>query len=130
MFDTEAQGNGLLISAKISHAAGHSETRSLLLPMDAQGAKSPVQGVGSTVAYGRRYLTKLLLNLVERGEDDDGQGGPITEAQAADLRGLLEEVKADRGKFLVFMGVGDVKDILAKDMKKAVNALETKRRAG
>jgi hypothetical protein len=42
----------------------------------------------------------------------------------------MEEVKADHGKFLVYMGVGEVKDIRQKDMKKATNALETKRRAG
>jgi len=131
-FDTEAQDAGLLISCKLSHAAGHTETRSLRLPVDMQGAKSGVQSVGSTVSYGRRYLIKMLLNLIERSEDDDGMGGsaPITDAQAADLEAMLEEVKADKGKFLVFMGVGDVKDILAKDMKKATNALETKRRAG
>jgi len=129
-FDTEAQDKGLLISAKISHAAGHSETRSLLLPVDAQGAKSPVQGVGSTVSYGRRYLIKMLLNITERGEDDDGQGGsqPITEAQAADLAALLTETKSDEPRFLTFMGVARVEDILARDYKRAVTALETKRR--
>jgi ERF superfamily len=129
-FDTEAKDHGLLITGKISHAEGHSETRSLLLPLDAQGAKSPVQGVGSTVAYGRRYLVKMIFNLVEKGEDDDGQGGsqPISEAQAADIQALMDEVKTDQGRFLVFMGVGEVKDILQKDVKKAINALETKRR--
>ena len=131
-FDTETQGSGLLMTCKISHAEGHTETRSLFLPLDTQGAKSSVQGVGSTVSYGRRYLLKMLLGIVERGEDDDGNGGsqPITEAQAADMTALIEEVKADLGKFLVFMGVGAVKDILARDHKKAINALEAKRRAG
>lgn len=129
-FDTEAKDHGLLITGKISHAAGHSETRSLLLPLDAQGAKSPVQGVGSTVSYGRRYLLKMILGIVERGEDDDGQGGsqPITEAQVADLSALLTEVQADQPRFLAYMQVARVEDILARDYKRAVTALETKRR--
>ncbi len=74
-FDTEPKDQSLLITCRILHAEGHAETRSLLLPLDAQGAKSPVQGVGSTVSYGRRYLLKMILGIVERGEDDDGQGG-------------------------------------------------------
>lgn len=131
-FDTEPKDHGLLITGKISHAAGHSETRSLFMPMDAQGAKSPVQGVGSTVSYGRRYLLKMILGIVERGEDDDGHGGsePITESQVADLRALLTEVNADEPKFLIFMGVEKVENILQRDRKKALNALETKRRGG
>jgi ERF superfamily. len=128
-FDTEAKDHGLLITGKISHAAGHAETRSLFLPLDAQGAKSPVQGVGSTVSYGRRYLIKMLLNVTERGEDDDGMGGAtITEAQAADLGALLDEVKADKARFFAFMGVANLSEILARDHAKALNALETKRR--
>ena len=129
-FDTEPKDHGLLITGKITHAAGHSETRSLLLPMDAQGAKSPVQGVGSTVSYGRRYLLKMILGIVERGEDDDGQGAPITESQVADLTALLTEVQADQPRFLAYMQVARVEDILAKDYKRAVTALETKRRGG
>jgi len=130
-FDTESKdGKSFLISAKLSHDQGHEETKSILLPMDASDYRSNVQSIGSTVSYGKRQLIKLHLNLIERDEDDDGSGGaqPITESQAADLEAMLTEVKADKGKFLVFMGVGEVKDILARDMKKATNALEVKRR--
>jgi hypothetical protein len=129
-FDTEAKDHGLLITGKITHAEGHSETRSLLLPMDAQGAKSPVQGVGSTVSYGRRYLLKMILGIVERGEDDDGQGGgqAITDVQLADLSALLTEVQADLPRFLAYMQVEQLADIRARDYKRAVTALETKRR--
>jgi hypothetical protein len=120
------------VTAKLSHEAGHSETKTVTLPLDASDFRSGVQSVGSTVSYARRTLIKMHLNLIERGEDDDGHGGgePITEAQVADVLALMEEVKADHGKFLVYMGVGDVKDIRQRDLKKATTALETKRRAG
>ena len=128
--DTATTTEGLNITCKISHAAGHSETRSLFLPLDSQGAKSPVQGVGSTVSYGRRYLLKMILGIVERGEDDDGHGGaePITPSQVADLTALLTEVQADQPRFLAYMQVARVEDILARDYRRAVTALETKRR--
>ena len=74
-------------------------------------------------------MIKMHLNLVERDEDTDGVNlATISDEQAKDLEAALQEVKADKGKFLVFMGCGAVKDILARDLAKAVNAIDVKRR--
>jgi len=130
-FDTHTKDDGkhFLITATLSRH-GHSEVKEMLLPLDASDYRSVVQSTGSTFAYGRRQLTKAHLNIIEKDEDDDGQGGnrPITASQAADLHSLMEEVKADKGRFLVYMGVGDLTDILSRDYRKAVAALEAKRR--
>lgn len=130
-FDSESgDGKAFKLSAKLSHREGHSETKFLFLPLDSSDYRTPVQSIGSTLSYGKRYLIKMHLNLVERGEDDDGQGGaiPITADQARDLHALIQEVDANKDKFCAYMGVPDIESILARDFAKAVTALESKRR--
>lgn len=60
------------ITAVCSHKLGHSEKASLSLPLDTSGSKSPVQAIGSTVSYGKRYTLCALLNI-STGEDTDGK---------------------------------------------------------
>ncbi len=67
----------------LRHEAGHKEEAELVLPADVSGDKNPVQAVGSSLSYGQRYVTKLLLNLASRklGEDDDGRSAGETRAE-------------------------------------------------
>ena len=130
-FDSDSSDAKIFrLSCKLSHREGHSETKFLTLPIDASDYRSNAQSVGSTVSYGKRQLIKMHLNLVEVAEDDDGQGGakPITQEQAKDLLALLTEVKADKKLFLNFMGVDSIESILTRDLKRAIAALEVKRR--
>lgn len=130
-FDSESGDAKLFkLSCKLSHRDGYSETKCVVLPIDASEYRSNVQSIGSTISYGKRQLIKMHLNLVEVAEDDDGQGGakPITKDQANDLVALLTEVGADKARFLAFMDVDAVESILARDYKRAVSALEVKRR--
>ncbi len=129
-FNTDSKDAKLFtITATLLHSGGHAETRSLVLPIDSSDFRSTVQSIGSTVSYGKRQLIKLHLNIVERDEDTDGVDlETISEEQAKDLETAIKDVKMDRGRFLVFMGVGDVREILKKDLKKAANAIDVKRR--
>jgi len=109
---------------------GHSEETTMKLPVDTSGSKNTVQAFGSSTSYGKRYTAMALLNLTSRGEDDDGKAGGakcITEQQAADLHALIEEVKADKVKFLDFIGADTVETIPAKNYRAAVAALNAKR---
>lgn len=130
-FDSEMLDGKMRISAKLSHRDGHSETKFLILPIDTSDYRTNVQSVGSTVSYGRRYLIKMHLNLVEVAEDDDGRGGskPISQDQARDLHALLTGVGADEARFLKFMGVDSIESILVRNHKQAIAALEAKRRS-
>lgn len=131
-FDSEplVDGKAIRLSCKLSHKDGHSETKYLLLPIDASDYRSSVQNVGSTVSYGRRQLIKMHLNIIERDEDTDGnEVAFITEKQVLDLDALISELKANKDGFLSFMGVKKLEEISARDYQKAVNALEVKRRA-
>lgn len=55
----------------LSHHDGFSRTGEMELPFDASGGKNPVQGVGSALSYGRRYVAVMLLNIVVEDDDDD-----------------------------------------------------------
>lgn len=125
--DTERQN----VTGILSHRDGHSEETTLSLPLDMSGAKNPVQGVGSTVSYGKRYVTQALLNLVSRGEDDDGQGGAsgtITAEQKETLIALMKETGADTEAFLKYMGVAALDEIKAENFNRAKVGLEAKKR--
>lgn len=120
---------------RFAHREGHSESKRLTVPIDVaaknregNSVRPAIQDAGSTVSYARRYLLKMHLNIIETNEDTDGESkATITPDQAAELLKMMDDVKMDRGRFLVFMGVGAAKDILARDWNKAVNALEVKK---
>lgn len=130
-FDTEMiEGGKIRVSCRLSHSGGHSEVKSIPLPIDKTGSKNDTQAVVSTVSYGRKALTKMFFNIMERGSDDDGQGGsaPISTEQVKDLEALITEVKADRARFLSYMNAPNLEAILSRDFGKAVAALEAKRK--
>lgn len=68
----------LRIVCTVSHAGGYSETNHLDAPPDMAGSggrtnKTPIQAVGSSVTYLRRYLLAMVFNIVLADEDDDGE---------------------------------------------------------
>jgi hypothetical protein len=70
----------LRIKCTIAHAGGYFEEHHLDAALDTSGSagkanKTPVQAVGSTVTYLRRYLLCMAFNIVMADEDNDGNGG-------------------------------------------------------
>jgi hypothetical protein len=134
-FRVEKDADRVNVTAILSHRAGHSDETTLSLPMDTSGSKNNVQAIGSSLSYGRRYATCALLNIVTRGEDDDGKlsGDPgrelITHEQADELRDLMESVGADAPKFLRYLKVDTLAELPASRFGEAVAQLERKRGA-
>ena len=84
----------------ISHTGGHWEEHYLDGPPDISSntrvPRSPVQSVGSTNMYLRRYLFQMALNLVPGGDpaDDDGEQrglDPLTPDQIDEIKKLIAE---------------------------------------
>lgn len=125
----EAAGNKIRVSGRLLHSGGHSESRQIDLPIDNSGSKNGAQAVISTVSYGKRAIVKMFFNLMEADEDDDGNGGSgtIKESQIRDIESLLDELKFNRDRFLRFMKVAQVEEILQKDWEKAMNAFDIQR---
>lgn len=62
-----------------SHAAGHTRTYRIDIPVDGKGAKgndvmTKTHAVGSGASYGMRYLLKMIFNVAVGEDDDDGNG--------------------------------------------------------
>lgn len=74
----------LRVTCECMHAGGHTKLYQLDLPIDAAGSggktnKTGVQANGSTISYGRRYLTQMIFNVTTTDDDDDGNSGaPLT----------------------------------------------------
>lgn len=128
-FNTEDVSGKVRISLTVSHHLGHSETVSLLLPVDTQGAKSPLQGVGSTYTFGKRYLVINYWDIKTTDDpmDDDGAAyAPITDEQASKLVDMLVHLNADQQKFCAVMGVSDISKIPVSEFPRAMELLRRK----
>lgn len=119
----------LKVILTVSHREGHSESIDAEFPIDDSGAKNKTQAIKSTVSYGRRTLTEMFWDLIEEGADTDGRDiSPLTDDEVKDLHTSAQEVfGADLKRFLVYMKVGELKDILKRDLKKAYVAIGLKR---
>jgi len=126
------QGDRITVTCVLTHEMGHSERVSMTAPADTSGQKNAIQAIASAVTYLQRYTLLSITGLAAKDMDDDGRAaGPpvetITEQQVGDLEALIEEVHADRAKFLAWLGVESLSDLPADKYRKAVAALESKR---
>jgi hypothetical protein len=77
----------------ILYGHGHQEESYMDFEVDSTGSKNNAQGRVSATTYGRRITASAIINLVTKGEDDDGRasgrplvvGEPLTEEQAGKL---------------------------------------------
>ena len=119
----DREGDKVIVTGVLAHSAGHKETTILPLSLDTTGSKNNVQAVGSSIQYGRRYTTLMLLNIVSRAKadaDDDGNAagrltGPtlISGEHMSSLIDLLESTGSNRTLFLKAARVEKFEDIRA-----------------
>lgn len=121
------------ITCRVRHVAGHSEDFYFDLPADGVGAKggaasmNAVQGRGSTISYGRRYLALMIFNLTV-GDDTDGNGpeseDTLLAAEVEELRRLVRAKGREDAEILRFFKVEAYDQILRRDFQSAKWAIE------
>ena len=123
------QADKIKVTCTITHEMGHSESTSLSADPDTSGSKNPIQAIGSTISYLERYTILALCGLATSDIDKDAQSEPeyIDDKQMKTILDLIDEVNADQGMFLTYMGVEKIADIQTKDYEKAIKALELKK---
>lgn len=95
-FKILTQPQGVSITGILMHKGGHREETTMVLPLDTGAGRSPVQALGSTTTYGKRYVMCALLNITS-GDDNDNDGyvdqseQMITPAQARQVQALLDK---------------------------------------
>lgn len=122
----------IVVTCILTHRLGHFEETTLTGPRDDSGNKNAIQQVGSTLTYLQRMTLKAALGLAA-SDDDDGRKSevtaePISGAQAARVRSLIEETGSDPEKFCQFMGVESIPDITSDHLPRALAMLERKKR--
>lgn len=131
-FRTLVKDGKITVTGILSHRDGHTEDTSLELPADTTGSKNAIQAIGSTTSYGKRYTACALLNVVARGEDNDGQSAadttPVSGKQAEELMRLVTETKTDILKFLEVAGAESISDIMASKFDRLKALLIAKKR--
>lgn len=129
----------LTMTCIITHSAGHSE-RTSIGPVDPgtlekTKAMNTIQQRGAVITYLQRYTLIGALGLTTADADIDARipssNGDdivvITEKQVADLEALIQEVKADKFKFMRWAQVENLSEIRATELKRCVTFLEAKR---
>jgi len=126
------------VLCRVAHRDGHKEIHHADLPADGLGAKggavmTKTHASGAAFSYGQRYLLKLVFNISTGESDDDGNSATvtahITDDQVSDLVALMEEVGADRDRFLNYLRIDTLAHLPANRLDAAIKALEAKRRA-
>ena len=137
-YETVPTGDSFRVRTRgiLLHRDGHSEkAETPPLLQDSSGSKNGVQGVGSSMTYGRRYALRALLPIVSHApqdRDDDGRaagsGSTITDEQVERLQREIMDTDSDLPKFLAHMKVETLAEIPAARFDAAMQALSRKRR--
>ncbi len=62
--------DGVTVTCRLTHAAGHFEEGSLSSPADSSGSKSPAQAIASTITLLQRYTALSMLGIATADMDE------------------------------------------------------------
>lgn len=108
-FRTPDDPSGKVKVMAVLARGGHREETTLPFQHDSTGSKNAAQAIVSSVSYGKKTVAGAILNVITRGEDDDGKKAeglePLTPQQVSILDKLVNESGADLARFLALFAV-------------------------
>ena len=121
------------ITCELSHVGGCSKNYHADVPSDTVGMKgsankTATHGFGSTMSYGRRYLTLLIFNITLTDEDNDGNSpqGFINEAQQKILTDLVTGLKGDEAPLFNYLKINSWAEVPANKFDWTVGLINKK----
>jgi ERF superfamily protein len=112
----DAKGQTVVtVTATLTHHAGHSEHTVLSGPVDTTGAKSAIQGIGSSITYLQRYAVLSILGIAT-----DDMTEPGTTSEKSGPAGEQVDVPRNLKALQFFIQKGKTKDDVEKYVGKPV----------
>lgn len=137
-YNTEAMtaSDVMRITCDVSHKAGFTKHFQIDIPVVTKGPQGRDVMTGthatmSAVTYGKRALLKMVFNIAEYAEDDDGNAAgaqPISEADLKKLRLEISEAEADEAKVCEFAKINTLEEMPAQMLGKVMIGLADKKR--
>jgi len=125
--------HGVGVSTRLMHVSGQYLEMEYTLP----AVKKDPQAFGSAITYARRYALQSIAGIpvadddaeaaMLRGDEQRSQIRTISDNQIKTIEKLLNETQSDEVRFLSWLQVGHIKDILAMDYDRAIAGLEAKK---
>lgn len=122
---------------KVMHKDGHIETYTFDIPIVTKGPQgkdvmTATHAAMSANTYGKRGLLKMIFNIVETGEDDDGNaasGSPIVSQEQTDIiKTAIADAKLPMDKFE--MAFGPLDRLPASRMQEALDRVHQFKQRG
>lgn len=82
----QSQAPAIKVTAIVTHALGHSESVSMIVPPDASGSKNPIQQIKSAITYAKACTFESICGLAstDANLDDDGNSAGNARTQAVE----------------------------------------------
>lgn len=135
-WDTTVDANAMLTCVcKVRHVDGHMETAQFTTPIEGTTLMSSAQKAAAATTIAMRQSLRQALGLITGDKDTDAAGfqgaqPTITESQAADLDTYIENVGANRAKFLEHFGIERIGDLPASQYRHATDMLAQRAKRG
>ena len=132
-WDHVIEGPSVACTCTVRHSGGHKESARFVAPIDGTSLMSRTQQISATLKTAMRQSLVQALGLVTGDPEPDNapqdRGPAITASQAADLGSLLDEVGANRDKFLAYYNIDSIDQLPASCFQEAVRITEEKRKS-
>ena len=118
----------VMVICKVSHKDGHFVEKTLPVPIDFSDYRSGSQSTVASVTLAKRHLRKMHFNIVEKGEDTNGETTEtITQEQALDLTTEIQDVKGNLAGMLKHFKIESLGHLRKADLAEARQMIASKR---
>jgi hypothetical protein len=126
------QTSVISVTCFISHIDGHQRSTTMSAEPDISGGKNPVQGIGSTTSYLKRYTLFLLLGLASAEDDTDGRDPYfdelIDEEQVEAVKSIIKEkgrtIESAEKFIYKYFGFGKIEAITKNRFDEVIRSLK------